>query len=98
MLPYYLGAADWLVWATSSGFVLLLFGCHAAFMGPHFLRALRSPSYVRLGASDFFLRLAFLIVVVTQVLNTIGVVLPHSAGGFLIGLYALLLVCGAPDA
>lgn len=92
MLPYHLGAADWLVWATSSGFVVFLLGCHMAFMAPRFLGAAGNPSYVRLQALENVLRVALLLALVTQRLNTIGVGLRHTAGGFLIGLYCLLLV------
>ena len=35
-----------------------------------------------------------MIALVSQLLNALGVGLPQSAGGFLIGLYCLLLVSG----
>ena len=94
LLPYYLGLPDRHVWSASSGLVVILIACHLVFMAPRFIRALRDPSYVRLPAIDITLRLSILIVLVSQILNAIGVGLPQSAGGFLIGLYFLLLLSG----
>ena len=94
LLPYYLGLPDQHVWSASSGLVVILIVCHSVFMGPRFIRGLRDPSWVRLPAFDISVWLSLLVVFVTQLLNAIGVGLPQSAAGFLIGLYFLLLLSG----
>ena len=94
MLPYHLGLPDPHVWSASSGFVVILIVCHIAFMSPRFIRATQNPSYVRLPALQIAARSALVIALVSQLLNALGVGLPQSAGGFLIGLYCLLLVSG----
>ena len=92
MLPHHLGLSDRMVWATSSAFIVLLLVCHAIFMAPHFLRAMRNLSWVRLPPLEIPLRSAFGLTLLSQLLNTVGIGLPQSAGGFLIGLYLLLLM------
>ncbi len=94
LLPYHLGLPDQQVWSASSGLLVILIACHLVFMSPRFLRALRDPSYVRLPATRIPARLALVIAFVSQLLNAIGIGLPQSAGGFLIGLYSLLLLSG----
>ena len=97
MLPYHLGLPDPHVWSASSGFVVILIVCHIAFMSPRFIRASQNPSWVRLPAfqiGQIGARSALVIALVSQLLNALGVGLPQSAGGFLIGLYCLLLVSG----
>ena len=97
MLPYHLGLPDPHVWSASSGFVVILIVCHIAFMSPRFIKAWQNPSYVRLPALQIAVwsaRSALVIALVSQLLNALGVGLPQSAGGFLIGLYCLLLVSG----
>jgi hypothetical protein len=91
-LLYHLGAPDRVSWAASSAFATVLTACNLAFFTPRFLRAQRDgvlagmlPFAVLLHLSSFFL-------LVSQVLNTLGVGLPQSAGGFLIGLYLMLLI------
>ncbi len=97
MLPYHLGLSDPHVWSASSGFVVILIVCHIAFMSPRLIRAFKNSSYVRLPALRILqigARSALVIALVSQLLNALGVGLPQSAGGFLIGLYCLLLVSG----
>jgi hypothetical protein len=94
MLPYHLGLPDPHVWSASSGFIVILIVCHIAFMSPRFIRAMKNSSYVRLPALVIGARSALVIALVSQLLNALGVGLPQSAGGFLIGLYCLLLVLG----
>ena len=94
MLPYHLGLPDPHVWSASSGFVVILIVCHIAFMSPRFIRASRDPSNVRVPALQIGARSALVIALVSQLLNALGVGLPQSAGGFLIGLYCLLLLSG----
>ena len=91
MLPHYFGLADRPVWAVSSGFVVVLIVCHIVFMSPRFLRAIRHRSWVRLHALEIPLQFAFLIALLSQLLNALGVGLQQSVGGFLLGLYCLLL-------
>ena len=56
------------------------------------MRAYRNLSLVRLPALEHPLRAAVFLALVSQVLNTFGIGLPQSVGGFLIGLYLLVLV------
>ena len=95
LVPHYLGLPDQYVWSASSGLVVILIACHLVFMSPRFVRAFRDASFGRgLPAIDIPLVLVLLITFVTQLLNAVGVGLPQSAGGFLIGLYLLLLMSG----
>ena len=94
LVPHYLGLPDQYVWSASSGLVVILIACHFVFMAPRFVRAFRDASMVPIPAIDFPLTLSLLIAFVTQLLNAVGVGLPQSAGGFLIGLYLLLLMSG----
>ncbi len=93
LLPYHLGLPDQQVWSASSGLLVILIACHLVFMSPRFLRAVRD-SPLRLPAIVIPARLALVIAFVSQLLNAIGIGLPQSAGGFLIGLYSLLLLSG----
>ena len=92
MLPYHLGLPDRYLWSVSSGLIVILIVCHGAFMSPRFIRAQRDPSLVRLPVLQIAVRAALVVALVSQLLNALGVGLPQSAGGFLIGLYFLLLV------
>ncbi len=94
LVPHYLGLPDQYVWSASSGLVVILIACHFVFMAPRFVRAFRDTSMVRIPAIDFPLALFLLIALVTQLLNAVGIGLQQSAGGFLIGLYLLLLMSG----
>jgi len=91
-LPYHLGAPDRVAWAASSAFVTLLTACNLAFFTPRFLRAQRDGVLARMLAFSVLLHFISFFLLVSQVLNTLGVGLPQSAGGFLIGLYLLLLI------
>ena len=94
MLPHHLGLPDRHLWSASSGLIVILIVCHGAFMSPRFIRAQRDPSSVRLPVLQIAVRVALVVALVSQLLNAFGVGLPQSAGGFLIGLYFLLLVSG----
>jgi len=93
-LPHYLGASDNVAWAASSAFLTVLTACNLAFFMPHILRAQRDGVLARILAFDVPLNLSSLLILISQVLNALGVGLPQSAGGFLVGLYLLLLVSG----
>ena len=94
MLPYYLGLSERHVWAASSSLIVILIVCHVVFMGPRFIRAMRHPSWVRLPALEIPLRSAIVIAFLSQLLNALGLGLQQSVGGFLVGLYLLLLLSG----
>ena len=93
-LPYHLGAPDHVSWAASSAFVTVLTVSNLAFFMPPIWRAQRDGVLARMLAFDVPLNLSSFLVLVSQVLNTLGVGLPQSAGGFLVGLYLLLLITG----
>jgi hypothetical protein len=93
-LPHHLGATDSVAWAASSAVVTVMTACNLAFFTPRILRAQRDGVLARILAFDVPLNLSSLLILVSQVLNTLGVGLPRSAGGFLIGLYLLLLLAG----
>lgn len=91
-LPYHLGAPDHISWAASSAFVTVITACNLAFFTPRFVRARRDGVLVTMLAFVILLYLISFFLLVSQVLNTIGVGLSQSAGGFLIGLYLMLLI------
>lgn len=91
-LPYHLGAPDHVSWAASSAFVTVLTACNLAFFTPRFVRAQRDGLLARRLAFDVLFYLISFFLLVSQVLNTLGVGLRQSAGGFLIGLYLMLLI------
>jgi hypothetical protein len=91
-LPYQLGAPDHVSWAASSAFVTVLTVCNLAFFAPRFLRARRNGFLGGILAFEVLLYLISFFLLVSQVLNTLSVGIPQSAGGFLVGLYLLLLI------
>lgn len=93
-LPHGLGAPENLSWAASSAFVAVLTATNLAFFMPRILRAIRAGVFARIWALSVPLDLSALLVLGTQVLNTLGIGLAQSAGGFLVGLYLLLLIAG----
>ena len=93
-LPYHFGAPENVSWAASSAFVAVLTSSNLAFFMPRILRAIRDGTFRRIWAISVPLDLSSLLVLVTQVLNTLGIGLSQSAGGFFVGLYLLLLISG----
>jgi hypothetical protein len=91
-LPYQLGAPDRACWATSSAFVTVLTACNLAVFMPRFLRARRHGFLSGILAFEALLYLISFFLLVSQVLNTLAIGLSQSAGGFLVGLYLLLLI------
>jgi len=88
-LPYHLGAPDRVSWAASSAVVTVLTICNLAFFTPRFLRARREGFLARMFAFEVLLYLISFVLLISQVLNTVGVGLPQTAGGFLVGLYLM---------
>jgi hypothetical protein len=91
-LPYHFGAPDHVLWAASSALVTVLTACSLAFFTPLFLRARRDGFLAGMLAFDVLLYLISFLLLVSQVLNTLGVALHQSAAGFLAGLYLMLLI------
>ena len=91
-LPHHLGATDNVVWAASSGVIIVLTICNLAFFLPPIARAKRAGSLAAIPAFEIPLNVCPALVVGSQLLNALGVGLGQSAGGFLIGLYFLLLI------
>ena len=91
-LPYHLGAPDHVCWALSSAFVTILTAGNLAVFIPRFLRARRRGFLGGILTFEILLYLISFFLLVSQVLNTLGVGLPQSAGAFLAGLYLLLLI------
>ena len=91
-LPFYLGAPDRISWAASSAFVTVLTACNLAFFTPRFLRAQRDGVLARALAFSALMYLSSFLLLVSQALNAVGIGLSQSAGGFLIGLYLMLLI------
>ena len=94
LLPHYLGATDRVIWVVSSGSVAVFLVCHLLVVFPHFMRAEREGSRVRVLALDVPITASLFFVLVSQLLNAFGFGLQQSAGGFLIGLFLLLVVSG----
>ena len=63
--------------------------CNLAFFTPRFLRARREGFLARMFAFEVLLYLISFVLLISQVLNTVGVGLPQTAGGFLVGLYLM---------
>ncbi len=91
-LPYLLGASDNITWATSSACILAFTACNLAFFMPRILRAQRDGTLPIVLGFVVPLNVSPLLVLVSQLLNVLGVGLRQSAGGFLVGLYLLLLI------
>jgi hypothetical protein len=70
----------------------VLTSCSLLFFTPRFLQARRHGFLARTLAFDILVYLLSFILLVSQALNTLGVGLPQSAGGFLAGLYLMLLI------
>jgi hypothetical protein len=93
-LPYHLGASDHVLWAASSALMIVVLSCNMAFFMPRVQRAQREGVLPKALGFDVPIRLSMLLTFVSQVLNTLGIGLRQSAGGFLIGLYLILLISG----
>ncbi len=91
-LPHHLGARDDVAWAVSSGLMAVVTLCNLGFFLPAIARAKRAGSLVAIPAFEIPLNVCPALVVGSQLLNALGVGLGRSAGGFLIGLYFLLLI------
>jgi hypothetical protein len=91
-LAYYLGARDHILWAASSAFVTVLTVPILAFFSPRFRRARRSGFLAGTLVFDVFLHLISYLLLISQVLNALGAALSQSVGGFLVGLYLMLLI------
>lgn len=94
LLPYHLGAPDHVVWSASSALVVVATAWSIAFFIPRILRAQRDGVVPKLPAFDIPLRIGLSVLILSQVLNTFGVVFPQNAGGYLIGMYASVLGSG----
>jgi hypothetical protein len=94
LLPYHLGAPDPVIWASGSAFLTVLLACNLSFFMPRIWRAQRNGAFPRIFAISVPLDASAVVIFVTQALNVLGIGLVHSAGGFLIGLYLLLLISG----
>lgn len=91
-LLYYFRASEDIVWAASSAFLFVLTACNLAFFLPRILRAARNRVFRRIRIVAVPVDSASLLILVTQALNVLGIGLAQSVGGFLIGLYLLLVV------
>ncbi len=92
VLLFQFAMSDKLAWAASSAFVFVLTSLNLAFFLPRILRASRNDEFRRIRAIAMPLDLASFLVLTTQALNTLGIGFARSIGGFLVGLYLLLLV------
>lgn len=93
-LPHYLGASDRVAWAASSAFLTIATACNIVFFIPRILRAQRDGILGRIPALEVPLRISTLLLLISQAVNTVGLGLDQSTGGFLIGLYLALLMAG----
>jgi hypothetical protein len=91
-LPYHFGAAEHVLWACSSAFLVLLTSVSLVFFVPRFLRVHRDGVLSGMLAFELLLYFISFALLVSQFLNAIGVGLSQSAGGFLAGLYLMLLI------
>jgi hypothetical protein len=91
-LPYHFGAAERVLWASSSAYVALLTTVSLVFFVPRFLRVRRDSPLSRMLVFEILLYLLSFALLVSQFLNAAGVGLSQSVGGFLAGLYLMLLI------
>jgi hypothetical protein len=91
-LPYHFDTPERLSWAASSAFLSVVVAGNLALFTPGFLRARRDGFLAGTVAFDVLLYVLSFALLVSQVLNALGVGLARSAGGFLIGLYLMLLI------
>jgi hypothetical protein len=94
-LLYHLGVSESSAWIVSSRVFAAFLLVHLAFVTPLFLRARRGVRWpwgiVALDVGTF---LCLLLAFVSQALNAFGLGASTHVGGFLVGLYFLLLVSG----
>ncbi len=93
-LPYHFSAPDPWIWASSSAFVTAVTGSNLVFFMPRIRRAAREGVFRRIPLIAVPIDTSCALVICSQVLNALGIGFSHSSGGFLIGLYLLLLVSG----
>lgn len=91
-LPCHFGATDHVTWAVSSAFVTILTACNHAYFTPRFIKAQRAGVLARTLTFSIFLHLISFCLLVSQILNMFGIGFSQSVGGFLIGLYLMLLI------
>jgi hypothetical protein len=77
--------------------MIVLTAGNLVFFTPRFLRAQRGGVLARRLAIDVLVYLSPFVLLVCPVLNALGVGLRQSAGGFLIGLYLMLLISASVD-
>ena len=92
LLLHHFRAADNVVWAASSAFLFVLTAGNLAFFFPRILRASRRREFRRISAIAIPVDSASFLVLATQALNVLGIGFARSVGGFLVGLYLLLLI------
>jgi len=93
-LPHHFGASDHVLWAVSSAFGSTITAGNLAFFMPRIWRAQLNGVVPRILAFDVPIQLSAIFLLVSQVLNALGIGLSQSAGGFLIGLYLLVVISG----
>jgi hypothetical protein len=91
-LLYHFGASDNVVWAGSSAFLFVVTASNLAFFLPRILRAARNGAFRRIPIVAVPVDSASYLVLATQALNALGIGFAQSVGGFLIGLYLLLVI------
>jgi hypothetical protein len=94
LLPHYLGAPDHATWAASSAFLTVVTAINLVFFMPRIWRAQSDGHLAKMRMFDVPLNLISAAILISQVLNALGIGLSQSAGGFLVGLYCLLLTSG----
>lgn len=83
---------DNLTWAASSTFVFVVTLSNLAFFLPRILRAARNGQFRRIRTIAVPVDLTSFLVLATQALNALGIGFTRSIGGYLVGLYLLLIV------
>ena len=86
------GLRENVVWAASSALALLVTAIGLSFFLPRILRATRAGTFRRIRSIAYPLDTASFAVMLTQLLNALGIGFAQSAAGFLLGLYLLLFV------
>ncbi len=80
------------IWAGSSAFLFAVTASNLLFFLPRILRAARNGAFRRIRIVAIPVDSASFLVLATQALNALGIGFAQSPGGFLIGLYLLLVI------
>jgi hypothetical protein len=94
-LLYHLGSESTQIWRISSSVFAVFLMAHLSLVTPRYVRARRGVRWpIGIHVLDIALFILLLMAFVSQILNAMGIAFTTPVGGFLIGLYLLLVLSG----